>query len=73
MVKVIKYGETPRPSEHYQITCTNCKTIFECDSSDCFSKPVAQGFVAHAIRCPVCKRTCFDWQGGCDKWAVVHD
>lgn len=73
MIKVIKYGKAPRPSYHYQITCTNCKTIFECDSDDCYGKPVAQGFVAHAITCPVCKQTCFDWQGGCDKWSVVHD
>lgn len=73
MINVIKYGEAPRPFYHYQITCTHCKTIFECDSNDCFGKPVAHGFVAHAIACPVCKQTCFDWQGGCDKWEVVYD
>ena len=73
MIKIIKQGEPPRPTFHYQITCTHCKTIFECDASDCYSKAVVHGFVAHAITCPVCRKTCYDWQGGCDQWSVIHD
>ena len=73
MIKVIKHGKAPRISEHYQITCSNCKTIFECDSNDCSDKYMGHGFIAHTITCPVCKQICFDWQGGSDKWSVIND
>ena len=73
MIKIIERGTQPQRAFHYRITCTNCKTIFDCDVDDCGSKVVAQGFIAHAIHCPVCRRICYDWQGGCDKWSVIHD
>lgn len=73
MIKVIKEGIKPAPNFHYRVTCSNCKTIFQCDSDDCFKKNVAHGFSAHAIRCPVCYKVCFDWQGGCDEWTVIKD
>ena len=73
MIKIVQKGTPPTPVFHYRITCSHCKTIFSCDPNDCGSKIVAQGFVAHAIPCPVCTRTCYDWQGGCDEWSVIYD
>ena len=73
MIRIIQKGTPPTPTFHYRIICTQCKTVFDCDVKDCYSKTVAHGFVAHAIDCPVCKRVCYDWQGGCDKWSVIHD
>ena len=75
MIKIIQKGTppTPTPNFHYRITCSQCKTRFDCDAKDCYKKNVAQGFIAHAINCPVCGYVCYDWQGGCDEWSVTRD
>lgn len=71
MIKVIVRRNAPK-GKHYRITCTHCKSIFECEPTDCYKIPISHGTVVSAIHCPVCKRTCYDWQDGCDEWKEFY-
>lgn len=71
MIKIIeKHGVSV--TDRYRITCARCKSIFECDMGDCFMKTIGHGVRVKAIICPVCRTTCFDWQGGCDEWIELE-